>query len=263
MKTSVQLIKIAQQIKKQQQGKIKSDIKSLYNKVKKMLNIETLYKHKLKDKIVQLIIEVIQNLEKRGLLNQGQVNQLKQKLNGKNVRVAGKKGFIFGLVLVLINLIMPLTSYCNNVSQSQQKKMIDLLKNDKIYCFVIDQKQKSDVESTYSQKQIQNAKRKVSVSIQYMGKNIISQNIFQLLLDGSGNIIKPDNMNNKQFNDMITKIAIFDKDNTLGLRQKCNDSVQQFIKFNEKQIQSMSTFSIIQENNGTTSFKGYEQYKTK
>ena len=106
MKTSVQLIKIAQQIKKQQQGKIKSDIKGLYNKVKKMLNIETLYKHKLRNKIVQLIIGVIQNLEKRGLLNQGQVNQLKQKLNGKNVRVAGKNGFIFGLVLVLINLIM-------------------------------------------------------------------------------------------------------------------------------------------------------------
>lgn len=257
MKASVQLIKIAQQIKNGQQQKVKGDIKGLYNKIKKMLNIETLYKHKLKDKIVQLIIGMIQNLEKRGLLNQGQVNQLKQKLNGKNVRVAGKKGFIFGLVLVLIHLITPLSSYCDNVSQIQQKRLIDLLNNDDIYCFV---GPREGVPSTYSLKQIQGAKKKIEIAAQYFGGQgdgnyITTGCCVDILLDGSGNIIKPDNMTNKQFKDMITKIAILDGKDRLGLRKKCNDTVQQFIKFNKKQLYRHSNFVMIQyDNDGSPTY---------
>jgi hypothetical protein len=78
------------------------------------------------------------------------------KLKGKNasIKIAGKKSFVFALILTLFNLFNPLLSFCQNVSSSQEQDIFKLLKSD-IYCMTlsvddIKNQDNKDIEDAYS-----------------------------------------------------------------------------------------------------------------
>lgn len=247
---SEQLIKIAKEASKDEE-KVQSKLKNIYGILKKQINKNTFFKHKLKNKIVNGIVNLIQKLQSNNLLSESEAGQLINKLNGNktaSVKTDGKKSAIFFMIVVLIKLIMPLTTYCNVVSQNQEQKIVNSLK------------QKTFVNS-YSAKQIKDGQFNktlqvysddqkvgtdiVKIAIQFSNDDLITQHFFTLRVkSGSNNIIKPNNLSNAQFEKVKTLIAIFDTKDRFGFRNECNQKVQAFIKYNEKQLGTQTDFIV-------------------
>lgn len=242
-KISKQLIIIAETLQKSEQ---ENNVKKFFNKLKNVLNIKTLQKHKLKNKIVEKILQFLDNLQKKGLLTNEQVKLLQAKLNGNNIKTAGKKSFLFMLILGMLSIFSSLFVYCANVSEKEQSDIINLMKSD-IYCLTnhIDQKEKA--QQAYDEDQKEGTEI-VSIFIEYSGDDVSFEHLFQVRVkENSNQIIKPNKMSNKDFEKMKTIIAMFDSKDSFGLKNQVNQSVKKFIEFNDKQLQSLSQFTITRQ----------------
>lgn len=284
-----QLRKIAAQITKQEEKKQQNVIKKVYKKVKDLLKTKSLFKHKIKDKIIKMVVSLIEQLHEQDMLTQQEVKELKLRLTGKktaSMKTAGKKGFIFLLIVSLINLFMPLIAFCNTVPEAKQQSIKSLL-NSQIQCMTYSRK---DLKG-YKVWDIDNAKsREDKIELQktlheaevYDFQQMKDTDVNKIAVDfkaddeifsycfvyrtkkGTKEIIKPNKMSDKDFKKMITIIGIFDKDNATGLRgQIDNKTIQEFINYNKKLIDSGTSFILITEkdtlDNDEAEYNAYQE----
>lgn len=285
-----QLIRIAEQITKQEEKKQQNVIKKVYKKIKKMLEIKSLFKHKIKNKIIEMVVSLIEQLYKEEMITEQELKELKLRLNGKkasSIKNAGKKGFIFLLLISLISLFMPIITFCNTVTADKQQS-IETLLNSKIECTSFSRKNlkeiKKEIDETKDNKEkiklqkslyeddaydLQQCKNTdiVSVAINFLGDNEMFSYFFVYRTKtGTNEIIKPNKMSDNDYKKMLTIIAIFDKDNVTELRERVsNKMLQQFINFNKKLISQQTNIVITKEkdtlSNDLMEMSAYQEIK--